>query len=46
MKLVTLSDDVKEIENFKNFKRQDIDLDKLKNFLLEQGFNTLIGRTN
>ena len=44
MKLVTLSDDVKEIENFKNFKRQDIDLDKLKNFLLEQGFNTLIGR--
>ena len=44
MKLVTLSDDVKEIENFKNFKRQDIDLNKLKTFLLEQGFNSLIGR--
>ena len=44
MKLVTLSDDVKEIENFKKFKRQDIDLNKLKTFLLEQGFNSLIGR--
>ena len=44
MKLVTLSDDVKEIEDFKKFKRQDIDLNKLKTFLLEQGFNSLIGR--
>ncbi len=44
MKLVTLSDDVKEIEDFKNFKRQDIDLNKLKTFLLAQGFNSLIGR--
>ena len=44
MKLVTLSDDVKEIENFKKFKRQDIDLNKLKTFLLAQGFNSLIGR--
>ena len=44
MKLVTLSDDVKEIEDFKKFKRQDIDLNKLKTFLLAQGFNSLIGR--
>ena len=44
MKLVTLSDDVKEIADFKKFKRQDIDLNKLKTFLLEQGFNSLIGR--
>ena len=44
MKLVTLSEDVKEIEDFKKFKRQDIDLNKLKTFLLAQGFNSLIGR--
>ena len=44
LKLVTLSDDVKEIEDFKKFKRQDIDLNKLKTFLLAQGFNSLIGR--
>lgn len=44
MKLVTLSDDIKNIEDFHNFKRQDIDLHKLKTFLLEQGFNSLIGR--
>jgi len=44
MKLVTLSEDVKDIEDFRSFKRQDIDLDKLKTFLLEQGFNSLIGR--
>ena len=44
MKLVTLSDDVKEIEDFKKFKRQDIDINKLKTFLLAQGFNSLIGR--
>ena len=44
MKLVTLSEDVKEIEDFKNFKRRDIDIEKLKAFLIEQGFNSLIGR--
>ena len=44
MQLVTLSEDIKDIEDFRSFKRQDIDLDKLKTFLLEQGFNSLIGR--
>ena len=44
MKLVTLDDDVKNIEDFKSFERKDIDFDKLKSFLLEQGFNSLIGR--
>ena len=44
MKLVTLSKDIKEIENFNNFKRRDIDINKLKTFLIKQGFNSLIGR--
>ena len=44
MKLVTLSKDVKEIESFNNFKRRDIDINKLKTFLIKQGFNSLIGR--
>ena len=44
MQLVTLSEDIKDIEDFRSFKRQDIDLDKLKTFLLAQGFNSLIGR--
>ena len=44
MKLVTLSKDIKEIESFNNFKRRDIDINKLKTFLIKQGFNSLIGR--
>ena len=44
MKLVTLSKDIKEIESFNNFKRKDIDINKLKTFLIKQGFNSLIGR--
>jgi len=44
MKLVTLSNDIKEIESFNNFKRRDIDINKLKNFLIAQDFNSLIGR--
>ena len=39
-----LFEDVKEIEDFKNFKRRDIDIEILKAFLIEQGFNSLIGR--
>ena len=37
MKLVTLDNNVKNIENFETFARKDIDLDKLKRFLSEQG---------
>ena len=44
MKLVKLDDDIKDIENFNNFQRKDIDINKLKTFLIEQGFNSLIGR--
>ena len=44
MKLVTLSKDIKDIESFNNFKRRDIDINKLKTFLIKQGFNSLIGR--
>ena len=44
MKLVTLSKDIKEIESFNNFIRRDIDINKLKTFLIKQGFNSLIGR--
>ena len=44
MKLVTLSKNIKEIESFNNFKRRDIDINKLKTFLIKQGFNSLIGR--
>ena len=44
MKLVTLSKGIKEIESFNNFKRRDIDINKLKTFLIKQGFNSLIGR--
>ena len=44
MKLVRLDDDVKNIEDFRSFKRKDIDLEKLKDFLIKQGFNSLISR--
>ena len=44
MKLVKLDDEVKNIEDFKSFKRKDIDLKKLKDFLTKQGFNSLISR--
>ena len=33
MKLVTLDNNVNDIENFETFARKDIDLDKLKNFM-------------
>ena len=44
MKLVRLDDEVENIKDFKSFKRKDIDIEKLKNFLTEQGFNNLISR--
>ena len=44
MKLVTLDSNVNDIDSFETFHRKDIDIDKLKNFLIEQGFNSLISR--
>ncbi|MBH87883.1 MAG: DNA polymerase I [Pelagibacterales bacterium] len=44
MKLVKLDDEIKDIESFHNFQRRDIDIKKLKTFLVTQGFNSLIGR--
>ncbi len=44
MKLVKLDDGIKDIDSFHNFQRRDIDIKKLKNFLVTQGFNSLIGR--
>ena len=44
MKLVTLDINVNDIDSFETFYRKDIDIDKLKNFLIEQGFNSLISR--
>ena len=44
MKLVKLDDNIKNIEGFNNFQRRDIDIKKLKSFLVTQGFNSLIGR--
>ena len=44
MKLVSLDQDVSEIDDFKKHYRKNIDLEKLEKFLSIQGFNSLISR--
>ena len=42
MKLVSLERNIPGIEDFKNYERKDIDLEKLQKFLTIQGFNSLL----
>ena len=44
MKLVSLERNIPGIEDFKNYERKDIDLEKLQKFLTIQGFNSLLSR--
>ena len=44
MKLVNLERNIPGIEDFKNYERKDIDLEKLQKFLTIQGFNSLLSR--
>ena len=44
MKLVSLETNIPGIEDFKNYERKDIDLEKLQKFLTIQGFNSLLSR--
>ena len=44
MKLVSLERNITGIEDFKNYERKDIDLEKLQKFLTIQGFNSLLSR--